>query len=197
MRKIILSSLLAVLSLTVNAQNDNREGQQDRMSKIDMTEMYNRQANETFKTLKLKKDLKDSFTALYLDWQANRFNAMNPNGQMRTPREEQPDFKNMTDEEAEQYVKESFEKRAKQNAENFERQNKQLDVDKEFYPKFLQILTPAQAAQLFGQIRNGFSMNGVNGMNNMRGGMGGFRGGMGGPGGMGGFRGGMGGPGGF
>ena len=201
MRKIFLLSLFALITITINAQNNNSESRQDRMSKIDMTDMYNRQANEWFKTLKLKKDQKDSFIALFLDWQTERFNASNPNGQMRTPREEQPDFKNMTDEEADEYLKGYFEKQTKQIAENSERQQKQLEIDKNFQSKFLQILTPAQVAQLLSQSRGMSGMFGGAGRGmNMRGGnfpggpggFGGFGGGMGG-----GMRGGFGGPGGF
>lgn len=201
MRKIFLLSLFALITLTINAQNNNAESRQDRISKIDMTDMYNRQANEWFKTLKLKKDQKDSFIALFLDWQTERFNASNPNGQMRTPREEQPDFKNMTDEEADEYLKGYFERQTKQIAENSERQQKQLEIDKNFQSKFLQILTPAQVAQLLTQSRGMSGMFGGTGRGmNMRGGgfpggpggFGGFGGGMGG-----GMRGGFGGPGGF
>ena len=192
--------MFALITLTVNAQNNNAESRQDRISKIDMTDMYNRQANEWFKNLKLKKDQKDSFVALFLDWQTERFNASNPNGQMRAQREEQPDFKNMTDEEAEEYLKEYFEKQTKQIAENSERQQKQLEIDKSFQSKFLQILTPAQVAQLLTQSRGMSGMFGGGGRGtNMRGG--GFPGGpgnFGGFGGMGGgMRGGFGGPGNF
>ena len=47
---------------------------------MNIAEVYNRQASRLVKQLKLKDDQKDTFTALYLDYQNARHNAANPQG---------------------------------------------------------------------------------------------------------------------
>ncbi|MBR1521795.1 MAG: hypothetical protein IJ635_11240 [Bacteroidaceae bacterium] len=161
MKKFILAALAMVLvSVAAVAQNGNG-GQRQR---IDPTELYNRQAERLAKQMKLEDDKANVFKVLYLDYQTARQNALHPKGE--NAEEERPDFKKMTDAQATELIQKQL---AGQEA--------QVAVDKEYLPKFLEILTPVQAAQIYLQ-RGG-----------MRGGQG-MQGGQGRPGGQGGFGGG-------
>lgn len=157
MKKYLLSALAFVLvSVATMAQNGNG-GQRQRM---DPTEAYNRMAERLVKQMKLDEDKAEAFKVLYLDYQTARRNAENPKGE--NAEDEKVDFKKMTDAQATDLIQKQF---AKQEA--------QLATDKAYLPKFLEILTPVQAAQIY--IRRG-GMQGERGQ----------QGGMGRPGGMGG-----------
>lgn len=156
------------------AQEDNDQ-RRERENNIDITEIYNRQAQQLAKQMKLDKKEKELFTILYLDYQNARHNAANPTGGDSEGAEQQADLKEITDEEALEMIE-----------ANFDRQEKQLAVDKEYLPKFLEIISASQAARMF--LQQGMRPQ----SSNQRGGMGGGPdGGMGG-----GPGGGMGGPGG-
>lgn len=173
---------LIVFGETMAQNNDgNTNSRRNRQNRMDMTELYNQQAERLIKEIKVKKDKKDTFTALYLDYQTARFAAMNPGGSDQE-KADKADLKALNDENADSLV----EKR-------FSRQVKQLEVDREYYQKFKELLTPSQAAQVF--MQSGFAgmMGGMPNFGNMRGMMGGFGGGMPDFGGMGGFGGGFGG----
>ena len=131
-KNLILAALLAFVSLTTMAQNPNG-GQRQR---FDPTEMYNRMAERLAKQLKLDDDKAEAFKVLYLDYQTARQNAEKPQGE--NANQTNPDFKKMTDEEATALIEKQF---AAQEA--------QLAVDKDYLPKFLQLLTPVQAAQVY------------------------------------------------
>lgn len=168
-----LTLLLAFCALTAAAQ-ESSDQRRERENNVDITEIYNRQATQLAKQMKLSGDTKDLFTILYLDYQNARHNAANPEGGDSEGTEQQADLKEITDDEALEMIE-----------ANFDRQEKQLAVDREYLPKFLEIITPAQAARLF--LQQG--MRPTSG--NQRGQGGGPDGGMGG-----GPGGGMGGPGG-
>lgn len=172
MKKFILSALTLVLvSVATMAQNNNG-GQRQRMNPA---EMYSMQAERIAKQIKLDDSKAESFKVLYVDYQTARRNAARPKGEKEG--EENVDFKKMTDAQANELIQ-----------QHFAAQEAQLAVDKAYLPKFLDILTPTQAAQIY--LRGGFNQQGGF---NRQGGMGGNRpGGMGGnrPGGMGGQRGG-------
>ena len=174
-RSILTFALLVMFSVSVSAQND----QQGRRRRMDATEMFNRNAERLVKQLKLDDEKKDLFTVLYLDYMAARQNAAHPKGE--SDADERVDFKKITDEEAKELVEKQF---ARTEAE--------LKVDKEYYAKFLDIITPAQAAQVFlrgaGAAMGGFRGGRPEGMGRGGFGGGGFGGGFGG--------GGFGGPGG-
>lgn len=166
MKKYLLTALALVLvSVAAMAQNGNG-GQRQRM---DPTEMYNRMAERLAKQMKLEDDKAETFKVLYIDYQMARRNAENPKGEKEE--EEKVDFKKMSDAQATELIQKQF---AKQEA--------QLATDKAYLPKFLEILTPVQAAQIY--VRG----NGMQGGRNMQGGMG-RPGGMGMGGGFGGFNG--------
>ncbi len=171
MKRFMLSALTLVLvSVAAMAQNGNG-GQRMR---FDPTEMYNRQAERLVKQMKLDDDKAEVFKVLYLDYQTERRNAANPKGE--NAEDERVDMKKLTDEQAAELIQKQF---ASQEA--------QLKVDKDYLPKFLEILTPVQAAQVYiqrGGQRGGMGQNG--GFQGRPGG--GFGGGFpnGGPGGFGG-----------
>jgi len=171
MKNRIYAFLVVALFATVNvvAQNDN-ERRRERQSNMNIAEIYNRQAARMVKQLKLKDDKEGAFTALYLDWQNARHNVVNPRGGDQEGNEMNVDLTNISDDDALELIQ-----------KNFERQEKQLAVDKEYLPKFLEIITPAQAAQVF--INRPGRPNGGRGQGGQGGGRGGRGGGFGGPGG--------------
>lgn len=165
-------TVLAFSLLSVSAFAQDRQGRRERMN---TTEVYTRQAERLVKAMKLDDEKKDLFTVLYLDYQAARHNAANPKGE--SAQDERIDMKKITDEQATALIQ-----------KRFAQTEAQLAVDKEYYPKFLEILTPTQVAQVYlpqrvardGQ-QGGQRPGGFGG----RGGFGG-QGGFGGPGGFGG-----------
>ena len=184
MKQTILVMLMALtVTASVSAQ-DNNERRRERRNDMNIAEVFNRQASRLVKQLKLDKDKEDVFTALYLDYQNTRHNVVNPRGGDSEGEEQRINFDNLTDERAMELIE-----------KNFLRQEKQLEVDKEYLPKFLEILTPAQAAQVFLRSGGRGGFGGPGGPGGRGGGFGGGRGGFGG-GGFGGPGGGFGGPGG-
>lgn len=155
LKSIVAIFAFALFAISVSAQ----EQQQGRRQRMNTTEMYNRQAERLVKQLKLEDDKKDLFTVLYLDYQAARHNAANPKGD--NEKEERIDVKKLTDEAAKELVQKQF-----------AQAEVQLAVDKEYYAKFLEILTPVQVAQVFVPRLN----RAANGQ--MQGGRGGFGGGF-------------------
>ncbi len=172
MKKSIIFVLALAFAVTASAQNGN-EGRRERRNNISLAEMYNRMASRLANQMKLDKETEQKFTALYLDYQNARHNAVNPQGGDQEGAEQRVDFRNLTDEQATELIQ-----------KNFDRQEKQLAVDREYLPKFLEILKPSQVAQIYLQ-RGGGRQGGQRGNaprgNGPRGG--GFGGGFGGPGG--------------
>lgn len=152
-----------LFAATAFAQNNG--GQRQR---LDPTEMYTRMADRLVKQLKIEDDKAEVFKILYLDYQTARHNAANPKGESNN---ERVNLKSLTDEKANELIQKQF---ATTEA--------QLAVDKDYLKKFLEILTPAQAAQIFvpSLSRQGFQ-NGGQRQGGRPGGMGGGqRGGFGG-----------------
>lgn len=176
-RMLALSVAWLCLATTALAQpgGDGDDPRRQRSNGESLTEQYTAQASRLAKQMDLKKDVKEKFTVLYMDYMNARHNAVNPTGGDQESAENRVDFDNLTDEEATELIQ-----------KNFTRQEMQLQVDKEYLPKFLEFLTPAQAARIY-LARGGRSAN--MDRRGMRGDFGGGPGG--GPGGPGG------GPGGF
>ena len=154
MKKILFSAFLFMFAMvTVVAQNNRR--------RFDPTEVHSRMAERLVKQMKLDDEKEETLKVLYLDYQTARTNAANPKGES----EEEVDLKKITDEQALELIQKQL---AAQEA--------QLKVDREYLPKFLELLTPAQAAHIFIGRTNAPSGRGMQG-----GGMGrpgGFMGGM-------------------
>lgn len=154
--KIMLAAIAMLLTTTtvMNAQESGSgRGQRQRM---DPTEMYTRQADRLAKQMKLDEDKANTFKTLYLDYQTARQNAANPKGERAD--NERVDMENLTDAQASELIQ-----------KHFQTQEAQLAIDKKYFPVFLEILTPAQTAQIY--IQRGM------GRGNMGGRQGGGRGG--------------------
>ena len=200
MKHFILLASVLLLSLSMNAQRGGGGGfggfggggfggfggggfggfgMQQSQSRISQTraENFQQEAKTLIKKFKLKKDKKDMFEVLYLNWQNERFNAVNPTGGDQEREENFLDYENMTQEEANQAVSQSL-----------TRQIRQIEVDKNYFEQFKTIVTPQQSAQIFLQESNNFAGMISSAMSMMRGmGGGGFGGGdFGGGGGFGG-----------
>lgn len=144
MKRFLFTALTCVLvSVAVMAQNNG--GQRQRM---DPTELYNRQAERLAKQMKLDDEKSAVFKVLYLDYQTARRNAATPRGNAE---EERVDFKKLTDAQATELIQ-----------KRFAAQEAQLNVDKEYLPKFLEVLTPSQAAQVY--LQRGGGLRGGQGM---------------------------------
>ena len=133
-------AMVALLATASMFAQDNSERRRERRNDMNIAEIYNRQASRLVRSMKLDDSKKDAFTALYLDYQNARHNAVNPRGGDREGEEQRADLSNITDERAMELIQ-----------NNFDRQEKQLAIDKEYLPKFLEVITPAQAAQVFMQ----------------------------------------------
>ena len=89
MKHFILLASVLLLSLSMNAQRGGGGGfggfggggfgMQQSQSRISQTraENFQQEAKTLIKKFKLKKDKKDMFEVLYLNWQNERFNAVN------------------------------------------------------------------------------------------------------------------------
>ena len=170
MKKTVFLMLALAFTLAASAQQDGR-GRRERMSNMDLAELNNRQATRLAKQMKLSDEVEQKFIVLYLDYQNARHNAANPTGGDQEGAEQRVDINKLSDEQASDLIQ-----------KNFDRQERQLAVDRQYLPRFLEILSPSQAAHIFlqrgGQMRGG-QMRGGNGQRGPRGG-GGPRGGFGG-----------------
>ena len=155
MKTKTMLAAIAMLLLTTTAMNAQDGGRQ--RQRMNPAEMYTRMADRLAGQMKLDDGKADAFKTLYLDYQTARQNAANPRGLEAD--NEHVDMDNLTDEKATELIQ-----------KRFQTQEAQLAVDKKYYPLFLEILTPAQAVQVF--IPRGMGRGG-NGQGNGRGGRGG------------------------
>ena len=190
MKKTIIVAVLALLSSTaVSAQE--RMSQEEREKA--MAERIERAADRLAGDLKLKDDAKKKFIETYSAYQKEMF-ATNQNQVQRLEQGGRNDEKKeLSKEEAEAQIKESFARQEQQ----IQTMQKRLDVQKRYVEEFSKTLTPQQVLKVItpqrGQNGNRDQMR-RQGDNNNRGGFeGGPRGGFGG----GPRGGGFGGPGGF
>ena len=154
-------------ALMAVAQNNGGQ----RRQRIDQAEMNNRMAERLASQMKLDKEKTELFKLLFLDYQTARQNAANPKGEDESANE-RINLDKIDDEKAKELIEKQF---ATQEA--------QLAVDREYLPKFLEILTPAQAARIYVRRGNQWQRSQQGGQGGPRGGFGGGPGGFGGPGG--------------
>ena len=159
-RIFIAAAMLCLVSFSASAQDGN-----NRRQRFDRAEMLQRFADRLSQQMNLSEEKSATFKVLYMDYQMARQNAANPKGENE---QESIDMQKLTDEQAGELVQ-----------KHFAAQEAQLKVDKEYYPKFLEILTPAQAAQVFVPQR-GMGQRGRNGGRNGGGRQGGGNGNFGG-----------------
>lgn len=158
---IIAAFAMLLVSLTASAQgNFNPE------------EMYSRMSSRLAKNMKLDDVATEQFTALYAEYMKARTAAAGE----QTGRRERIDLDEITDEQATELIEKQFKTQEAQNA-----------IDREYYGKFIRIITPSQAAQIFyrrGGMMGGNRNGNFNGPRGNRGfGGNGPDGGFGGPGG--------------
>ncbi len=189
MKKTMIGmALMAMVAVNASAQ----EGRQ-RLSEEEMaarrTEMVQKQAEKFAKDFNLTDDAKTQFVALYTEYQgaleqarsASRVEGEQPNAEEREGRKN----KELTDEEATKMIEEGFARQEAQIAQS----TAALAVEKEYYDKFKETLTPQQLVKIFAQ-RQG-QRGGQRGGQGQQGGQGERMGGpQGGPMGGGGFGGG-------
>ena len=135
--KFLFFVAFVCFATTVSAQNEGRS-RRERQNNVDMSELNNRRATRLAKDMKLDDETTGKFVVLYLDYQNSRHNAANPKGGDVESTSTRIDFDELTDSQA----KDLIEKR-------FAAQEAQLKVDKEYYPKFLEFLTPVQVARVY------------------------------------------------
>ena len=171
MKKFIFALMVfGCTAMLAVAQNNGGQ----RRQRIDQTEMNNRMAERLASQMKLDKEKTELFKLLFLDYQTARQNAANPKGEDESANE-RVNLDKIDDAKATELIEKQFSV-----------QEAQLAVDREYLPKFLEILTPAQAARIY--IRRGnqwqrSQQGGQGGQGGPRGGFGGGPGGFGGPGG--------------
>ena len=167
MKTRVFFAVIAMMCVLSASAQDGNNGRRQRLNRA---EIIQRQSERLVKEMGLSDDKAETFKVLYLDYQTARQNAANPKGEEET----QPDMKNLTDAQATELIQ-----------KHFQTQEAQLKVDKEYYTKFIGILTPVQATKVFIPQRGGFGQ-GQRGQGRQRG-NGGFGGGrQGGNGGFGG-----------
>lgn len=145
MKRIIFALCIGLLTVGAYAQKDNGDKKTDKkQEKIEKNqeERYTEQANQYVESFDLSTETGAQFISLYIEWQKARENIVDKYGFQQKAGAD-VNFKKLTVEEAEKMMD-----------EDFERQKKQAEADKEYYAKFLEILTPGHAAQVILQTRN-------------------------------------------
>ncbi len=167
MKRIIFAVCVGLIAAGAYAQKDGDDKKADKkQEKIEQQqeERYTEQANQYVESFDLSNETGAQFINLYIEWQKARENIVDKYGYQQKAGAD-VNFKKLTEEEAEKMMEEEF-----------DRQKKQAETDKEYYAKFLEILTPGHAAQVVLQTRN-FAAGRMAQFRNMRrgGGMRGMR----------------------
>ncbi len=145
MKRIIFALCIGLITVGAYAQKDDGDKKADKkQEKIEKNqeERYTEQANQYVESFDLSTETGAQFISLYIEWQKARENIVDKYGFQQKAGAD-VNFKKLTVEEAEKMMD-----------EDFERQKKQAETDKEYYAKFLEILTPGHAAQVVLQTRN-------------------------------------------
>ncbi len=177
---LILAALCLVAPGRTIAQNvESGEGRDAKRA-----ELIAKSGERLAKSFGLESAARDSFLAVYAEYQAEMFatNAKR-SGRGADRMQDETGKKELTDEQATERIEENFKKQEAQ----VEQIQKRLDIQKRYYARFQKMLTPAQILKAMFPQRPRPQNGG------QQGGSGNRRGGFGGPGGHGGF----GGPGGF
>ncbi|MBP5514443.1 MAG: hypothetical protein J6Y04_06675 [Bacteroidaceae bacterium] len=188
MKKILVLSLVTMMSLSAMAQR-SQENMQARRA-----EMISTMADRVAKDLNLKDDAKTQFVATYKAYQEELMGTYQiGRNQGQGQRGERQNDRKLSDEEAQKQVEQYFERQEQQ----IKQSQARLEIEKKYLAEFQKTLTPQQLAKVFTQRQQmGMRQGGQGGRNfGGQGGMrpgGGFGGGFGGGGG-GGFGGGGGG----
>lgn len=150
MNRIILT--LCVALIAVNAQAQQNDGQtsnrqnnkNQKKEKVEQSkeDLYKQQAESFVESFELSTETGAKFINLYIEWQNARMNITDKYGYAQSAGAD-VNFKKITPEEAEKLLNDDFDRLAKQ-----------AQVDKEYYVKFQEFVTPGHAAQVVIQQRN-------------------------------------------
>ena len=150
MKSFLLVCTLLLATVSASAQGN-----------FNADEVYSRMASRLAKNMKLESNVETEFTALYVEYQKARRVAASIAGEAIEGRRQNNDLENITDEKATELIENSF-----------KAQEAQLAIDREYYAKFIRVITPAQAAQIY--VRRGGMMGGQQRQGNFRQRQGGF-----------------------
>ena len=146
MNKILIIACISMVALSAQAQRNQRNSggnrQQTTREVKSETEVYTQRAEQYVEQWDLSPETGAKFIQLYMEWQQKRMNIIDKYG-MDQKAGADINFKKITAEEAEQLVN-----------EDFERLEQQAEIDRQYYAKFKEIVTPAHAAQAVVQQRN-------------------------------------------
>ena len=168
MKKVIVCAVMGLFALAVSAQSSKNKAQADDKDEQARLEIYTQRAETYADQFELSPETGAKFIDLFIEWQTNRLNIMDKYGVAQKAGAD-VNFKKISAEEAQKMLDEDFERLAKQ-----------AEIDKEYYNKFKELITPGHAAQVVLQTRNNAAgmmsqirgaINGMRGMNRM-GGMG-------------------------
>ena len=141
MRKTIIMAVLALMSsAAVSAQE--RMSQEEREKAI--AERIERAADRMAGDFKLKDDAKKAFVATYTAYQKEMFATNQNQGQRMEQANRNDEKKELTTEEAQAQIKESFARQEQQIAT----MQKRLEVQKKYVDEFSKTLTPQQVLQV-------------------------------------------------
>ncbi len=152
---LALTALLFGSALNTNAQENN-----DRESR--RAEMRTKQMERVVKNLKLSDEQRTKFEPIYTSYQDELFALMAPKGKMdggkkadaKKKGKDKKDKEELTDAEAAERLQQVFDRQA----EEIQKSQQRLDIQKKYCAQFSSFLTPQQLLRLFqprGQQRNG------------------------------------------
>ena len=165
MKRIIFTLFIAAIALCAQAQDDggqmgggqrgNRQGGQGQRSaqttqtkqqtkeEKNKADIYKEKAEAWAETFSLSSETAAKFENLYIEWQEARMNIIDKYG-FEQKAGADTNFKKISEADAEKML-----------MDDFDRQVKQAEADREYYLKFQEFVTPGHAAQIVMQQRNG------------------------------------------
>lgn len=175
---------IMALGLLISGQAYAQEAESAEGREAKRAEMIAKSGERLAKSFGLDDAKKESFLTIYTEYQTEMF-ATNerPDRKEAAKEKEEGDKKELTDAQATERIQANFEKQEKQVAQL----QKRLEIQKRYYTRFAEVLTPAQILKAMFPQRPRQQANNQQRQGGMRPGGFGERGGFGGPGGPGGF----------
>lgn len=147
MKKIVMAmALMAFIGVSAMAQRQNMSPEELAARRAEAVE---RQANQLAKEFNLEGNAKQEFVTTYSAYQSE-VTALQQTERMRNDRAENSNDKKLTDEQATKQIEDNFTRQEQQIA----RQVLRLKIDKKYYEKFQETLTPQQLVKIFVPQRN-------------------------------------------
>ena len=172
------------LGLMVSAQVQAQEKESAESREAKRSEMIAKSGERLAKSFGLDASKKESFLTIYTEYQTEMFATNERPDRKEVGKErEEGDKKELTDAQATERIQANFEKQEKQVAQL----QKRLEIQKRYYTRFAEVLTPEQILKAMFPQRPRQQANNKQRQGGMRPGGFGERGGFGGPGGPGGF----------